>query len=53
MRSPYIPDICYKTLQVGLAEALDVYFEDIYSLPRKQLPCDAFGNYGNLPSEKV
>ncbi|KAJ4868164.1 Uncharacterized protein Rs2_50292 [Raphanus sativus] len=37
---------------VGLAEALDIYFEDIYSLPRKQLPCDAFGNYGNLPSEK-
>ncbi|CAF1709630.1 BnaC03g58750D [Brassica napus] len=37
---------------VGLAEALDIYFEDIYSLPRKQLPCDAFGNYANLPSEK-
>ncbi|KAF8050493.1 hypothetical protein N665_1958s0007 [Sinapis alba] len=37
---------------VGLSEALDIYFEDIYSLPRKQLPCDAFGNYGNLPSEK-
>ncbi|CAN8313513.1 unnamed protein product [Cochlearia groenlandica] len=37
---------------VGLAEALDIYFEDIYSLPRKQLPCDGFGNYANLPSEK-
>ncbi|CAH8355482.1 unnamed protein product [Eruca vesicaria subsp. sativa] len=37
---------------VGLAEALDIYFEDIYTLPRKQLPCDAFGNYANLPSEK-
>ncbi|KAG7598561.1 hypothetical protein ISN44_As06g027920 [Arabidopsis suecica] len=37
---------------VGLAEALDIYFEDIYSLPRKQLPCDVPGNYANLPSEK-
>ncbi|KAF3512207.1 hypothetical protein F2Q69_00008260 [Brassica cretica] len=38
--------------EVGLAEAFDIYFEDIYSLPRKQLQCDAFGNYANLPSEK-
>ncbi|KAL1208435.1 hypothetical protein V5N11_029661 [Cardamine amara subsp. amara] len=37
---------------VGLAEALDIYFEDIYSLPKKQLPCDIPGNYANLPSEK-
>ncbi|CAA7015785.1 unnamed protein product [Microthlaspi erraticum] len=37
---------------VGLAEALDIYFEDIYSLPKKQLPCDVSGNYANLPNEK-
>ncbi|XP_024007687.1 uncharacterized protein LOC18992208 isoform X2 [Eutrema salsugineum] len=37
---------------VGLAEALDIYFEDTYSLPRKQLPCDGFGDYANLPSQK-
>ncbi|CAA0251259.1 unnamed protein product [Arabidopsis thaliana] len=37
---------------VGLAEALDIYFEDTYSLPRKQLPCDVPGNYANLPNEK-
>jgi len=32
---------------------LDIYFEDTYSLPRKQLPCDVPGNYANLPNEKV
>ncbi|XP_010460652.1 PREDICTED: uncharacterized protein LOC104741463 isoform X2 [Camelina sativa] len=37
---------------VGLAEALDIYFEDVYSLPKKQLPCDVSGNYANLPNEK-
>ncbi|KFK44720.1 hypothetical protein AALP_AA1G294300 [Arabis alpina] len=37
---------------VGLAEALDMYFEDIYSLPRKQLPCNYSGNYADLPNEK-
>ncbi|XP_010538190.1 PREDICTED: uncharacterized protein LOC104812622 isoform X2 [Tarenaya hassleriana] len=37
---------------VGLADTLDMYFEDIYSVPTKQLPCDYVGNYAGLPGKK-
>ncbi|XP_044461823.1 uncharacterized protein LOC123193100 isoform X2 [Mangifera indica] len=40
------------TQMVGLADVLDMYYEDIFSLPSKQLSCDAVVNYSNLSSKK-
>ncbi|KAL9455986.1 hypothetical protein AB3S75_005253 [Citrus x aurantiifolia] len=37
---------------VGLADILDMYYEDIFSLPNKQLSCGVVTNYTNLPSKK-
>ncbi|KAH9797164.1 Deneddylase [Citrus sinensis] len=37
---------------VGLADILDMYYEDIFSLPNKQLSCSVVTNYTNLPSKK-
>ncbi|KAJ0017209.1 hypothetical protein Pint_10491 [Pistacia integerrima] len=38
---------------VGLADVLDMYYEDIFTLPSKQLSCEAVVNYTNLSSKKV
>lgn len=38
---------------MGLAGILDMYYEDIFSLPNKQLSCGVVTNYTNLPSKKV
>lgn len=40
-------------LQVGLADIIDMYYEDIYTLPNKELSCEVAGNFTNLPSKKV
>ncbi|XP_015576889.2 uncharacterized protein LOC8259167 isoform X1 [Ricinus communis] len=36
----------------GLAEILDMYFEDVYSLPHKELSCRATANFTNLANTK-
>ncbi|XP_031284088.1 uncharacterized protein LOC116142819 isoform X2 [Pistacia vera] len=36
----------------GLADVLDMYYEDIFTLPSKQLSCEAVVNYTNLSSKK-
>lgn len=40
-------------MQVGLANILDVFYEDVYSLPNKQLQCGATVHSANLSSKKV
>ncbi|KAL5839458.1 hypothetical protein ACOSQ4_012066 [Xanthoceras sorbifolium] len=37
---------------VGLADVLDMYYEDVYSLPNKQLLCGVAANYTNLSNKK-
>ncbi|XP_021907593.1 uncharacterized protein LOC110821927 isoform X3 [Carica papaya] len=37
---------------VRLVDALDMYFEDIYSIPTKELPCEVAANYVNLSTMK-
>ncbi|GAV76969.1 hypothetical protein CFOL_v3_20442, partial [Cephalotus follicularis] len=37
---------------VGLADILDTYYEDIYSLPNKQLSGDTVSKFSNLPNKK-
>ncbi|KAK2642327.1 hypothetical protein Ddye_024090 [Dipteronia dyeriana] len=37
---------------VGLADVLDMYYEDVYSLPNKKLLCGMAANYTNLPNKK-
>ncbi|XP_059439590.1 uncharacterized protein LOC132172155 isoform X2 [Corylus avellana] len=37
---------------VGLADTLDMYYEDIYSLPNKQLSCGLPANFANLSNKK-
>ncbi|XP_062162628.1 uncharacterized protein LOC133869603 isoform X2 [Alnus glutinosa] len=37
---------------VGLADTLDMYYEDIYSLPNKQLSCGLAANFANLSNKK-
>ncbi|KAM7254727.1 hypothetical protein ACFE04_019968 [Oxalis oulophora] len=38
--------------EVGLADILDMYYEDIYSLPNKQLSGGVTANLTNLPNKK-
>lgn len=40
-------------MQVGLANILDIFYEDVYSLPEKQLQCGAILHSANLLSKKV
>ena len=40
-------------MQVGLANILDMFYEDVYSLPDKQLQCGANVHSANLLSKKV
>lgn len=40
-------------MQVGLANILDIFYEDVYSLPDKQLQCGANVLSANLLSKKV
>ena len=40
-------------MQVGLAGILDLYYEDLYSLPNKQLSCGVVANFVNLSNKKV
>ncbi|KAK6268703.1 hypothetical protein QUC31_012863 [Theobroma cacao] len=37
---------------VGLADILDMYYEDVYSLPNKQLRCGVVANYNSLSKAK-
>ncbi|XVE88130.1 hypothetical protein DITRI_Ditri19aG0043100 [Diplodiscus trichospermus] len=37
---------------VGLADILDMYYEDVYSLPNKQLSCGVVANYDSLSKAK-
>ncbi|KAJ4840403.1 hypothetical protein Tsubulata_002062 [Turnera subulata] len=37
---------------VGLAEILDIYYEDAYSLPNKELSCGVVSNFTNLSNKK-
>lgn len=37
---------------VGLADVIDMYFEDLYTLPNKELSCGVIGNFTNLPNKK-
>ncbi|KAM3700418.1 hypothetical protein ACB098_05G094400 [Castanea mollissima] len=37
---------------VGLAGILDLYYEDLYSLPNKQLSCGVVTNFANLSNKK-
>nr|POF15755.1 hypothetical protein CFP56_17961 [Quercus suber] len=37
---------------VGLAGILDLYYEDLYSLPNKQLSCGVVANFANLSNKK-
>ncbi|KAG2687743.1 hypothetical protein I3760_09G064700 [Carya illinoinensis] len=37
---------------VGLAETLDMYYEDVYSLPNKQLSCGMVASFANLSNKK-
>ncbi|XP_021294578.1 uncharacterized protein LOC110424346, partial [Herrania umbratica] len=37
---------------VGLADVLDMYYEDVYSLPNKQLRCGVVANYNSLSKAK-
>ncbi|KAE7995776.1 hypothetical protein FH972_000544 [Carpinus fangiana] len=37
---------------VGLADTLDMYYEDIYSLPNKQLSCGLPANFANVSNKK-
>ncbi|XP_062095803.1 uncharacterized protein LOC133801575 isoform X2 [Humulus lupulus] len=37
---------------VGLSDIVDMYYEDLYSLPSKELSCGVVGNYTNLPTKK-
>ncbi|KAF4388814.1 hypothetical protein F8388_018993 [Cannabis sativa] len=36
----------------GLSDIVDMYYEDLYSLPSKELSCGVVGNYTNLPTKK-
>lgn len=40
-------------LQVSLAETLDMYYVDPYSLPDKELSCGVVAEYVNVSSRKV
>lgn len=40
-------------MQVGLANILDIFYEDVYSLPDKQLQCGAIVHSANLLNKKV
>lgn len=37
---------------VGLADSLDMYYEDLYTLPHKQLACGVVVNFANLSNRK-
>lgn len=37
---------------VGLAAILDLYYEDLYSLPNKQLSCGVVANFANLSNKR-
>ncbi|KAJ4703564.1 Deneddylase ORF24 [Melia azedarach] len=37
---------------VGLADILDMYYEDVFSLPNKQLSCGVVASYTNLSNKK-
>lgn len=43
----------FKFLQVGLADVIDMYYEDLYTLPNKELSCGFVRNFTNLPNKKV
>lgn len=40
-------------LQVSLAETLDMYYVDPYSLPDKELSCGVAAKYANVSNRKV
>ncbi|XP_024031068.1 uncharacterized protein LOC21398150 [Morus notabilis] len=37
---------------VGLADVIDMYYEDLYTLPNKELSCGFVRNFTNLPNKK-
>ncbi|XP_015874090.1 uncharacterized protein LOC107411090 isoform X1 [Ziziphus jujuba] len=37
---------------VGLADIVDMYYEDIYTLPNKELACGVIANFTNLSNKK-
>lgn len=39
--------------QVGLAETLDMYYVDPYSLPEKQLSCGVAAKFAKVSNKKV
>lgn len=41
------------TLQVGLVDIVDMYYEDLYTLPNKGLSSGVVANFTNLPKRKV
>ncbi|EXC30544.1 hypothetical protein L484_015035 [Morus notabilis] len=38
--------------EVGLADVIDMYYEDLYTLPNKELSCGFVRNFTNLPNKK-
>lgn len=40
-------------LQVGLANILDLYYEDQYSIPGKQLSCEFTADFSKVSKSKV
>ena len=54
MNAFYVWPDSYLQMQVALANILDMYYEDLYTLPDKQLLCGAgFANFSNLSKNKV
>lgn len=40
-------------MQVQLAETLDIYYVDPYSLPNKQLSCGVAAKFAHVPNKRV
>ncbi|KAL5576660.1 hypothetical protein UlMin_018359 [Ulmus minor] len=38
--------------EVGLANVIDMFYEDLFTLPKKELSCGVIGNFANLPNKK-